>query len=235
MRHLKQHCINAACIAVAMLAGQAVHAAPITPEIDFRSSDFSQYDRQSSFHFAETVNNIDYDFTVSAQGGNSSLWWDAQDGLGIRGGEHDEISAGQTLRIDFNNPAPLSRLFFSDLFANETTGGSTYDERGSVRLNGQDVRSFTAGLDEHLWGDAGNGEAILELLDIPVVDTLELYVDGGQWLHEFSLLGLTDPVIQQTDDGAPGEDDPPAGTVPLPPTGLLLLAGLLGLAATRRP
>jgi len=211
------------------------------PEIDFRSNTFARADGASSFRFTQTVNDIDYDFTVSAHGSNGSsgsLWWDGTDGLGVRGGENDEISAGQSLRIDFHNQAPLSELYFSDLFAGETTGGSRYDERGSVTLNGTDTREFTAGVDEHLWGDASNGEAILQLLDIPKVDFLELTVGENQSWHEFSLLGLTDPeppfgtaqAEGPEDQQVPGEQ---IAQVPLPGSAVLIFLGLMGLLVRR--
>jgi len=237
MRHLEQHCINAACIAVAMLAGQAVHAAPITPEIDFRSSYFSRYDGANSFRFTNTVNDINYDFTVSARnsnGGQGRLWWDSRDGLGIYGNENDEIGAGQTLRIDFHNPAAMSHLFFADLFANETRNGATYDEFGHVRLNGEETRGFLAGHEDSLWGNAGNGEAMLEFADLPMVDYLELFADNTFLTQDFALLGLTDPEPLLANEGEPGGEGQETHPVPAPGTLAILLGGLLGLAATRR-
>lgn len=230
MRYIGKHPVISAVVLLAL--GSAVQAAPITPEVDFRSGAFASANNQSSFRYTNTINDIDYDFTVRAQGGAGRLWWDNNDGLGIRGGEHDEISAGQTLRIDFHNQAPLSQLFFSDLFAGESAGGRRYNERGMVTLNGSDRRSFTAGLAEHRWGDAANGEAILELLDIPKVDYLELTVGDDQSWHEFSLLGLTDPEPEDAEFiQDPGER---IAQVPLPGSALLIAAGLVGLLA-RRP
>lgn len=239
MRDMIKHYLTASGIAAALLAGQAVQAAPIMPAIDFRSDDFSRYNGQSGFRHTSTVNGIDYDFTVSARGANGGsgrLWWDARDGLGIYGNEDDEIGAGQTLRIDFHNPAAMSHLFFADLFANESRNGMTYNESGHVRINGRETRGFVAGDADYLWGDAGNGEAMLEFADLPIVDTLELFVDDRYLTQDFALLGLTDPESGSGQDGDPGLVDGSQTwqAVPTPGTLAILLGGLLGLAATRR-
>lgn len=237
MRHPTKHYLTAGGIAVAMLAGQAAQAAPITPEIDFRSSQFSRYKGQSSFRYTNTVNRIDYDFTVSARrsnGGSGRLWWDARDGLGIYGNEDDEIGAGQILRIDFHNPAAMSHLFFADLFANETRRGRTYNEVGYVRINGEETRGFVAGYADYLWGDAGNGEAMLAFADLPIVDTLELFADSTYLSQDFALLGLTDPAPLMGDELESVQLEENWQAVPAPGTLAILLGGLLGLAATRR-
>ena len=102
-----------ACAVVGVLSPDA-HAGPLSPQVDFRSDSFSSADNQHSI--SGEVDGVG--FTVSAYRLNdvdemeeALLWWDALDGLGIRGGgQDDEIDFDERLVITFDTVIGLSIL-----------------------------------------------------------------------------------------------------------------------------
>ncbi|RMD88256.1 MAG: VPLPA-CTERM sorting domain-containing protein [Alphaproteobacteria bacterium] len=209
------------CAGLLMLSAGAAVAEPLVPQVDFRSTEFAGADQQHSVTSA--VDGVS--FTVSAwrddgAGGlvAANLWWDNVDGLGIRGGEEDEIDVGEYLVIDFASLVGVSHLFFSDLFANETSLGQTFSEALQLTTDFGFSSIATADLIAGNWGNAGNGEAVLTLDKTIPVRRLTLTGSGLFGLQDFSLLGFIDPVVQ----------------IPVPASGLLFLGGLLGLGAFRR-
>ncbi len=209
------------CTALWSLLAGAAAADPLIPQVDFRSSAFAGADQQHSF--TSMVGGVS--FTVSAwrddgSGGlaAANLWWDGIDGLGIRGGEEDEIDVGEYLVIDFASLIGISHLFFSDLFANETSRGQTFSEALQVSTDFGYSSIATADLITGNWGDAANGEGVLALDKTIPVRRLTLTGSGVFGLQDFSLLGFTDPIVD----------------IPEPATGLLLLGGLFGLGGLRR-
>ena len=213
------------CTAAVSLLAVGAAANPLIPQVDFRSQEFAGADQQHSYTSA--VDGVA--FTVSAwrddgAGGltAANLWWDGIDGLGIRGGEEDEIDVGEYLIIDFASLIGISHLFFSDLFADETSQGQTFSEALQVTTDFGYSSIATADLLTGNWGNAANGEAMLALDKTIPVRRLTLTGSGVFGLQDFSLLGFTDPVI----DGM--------REIPVPASGLLLLSGLLGLGGLRR-
>ncbi len=209
------------CAVVVSLLGGGAAANPLVPQVDFRSSAFAGANQQHSVTGA--VDGVS--FTVSAwrddgAGGLSAanLWWDGIDGLGIRGGEEDEIDVGEYLVIDFASMIGISHLFFADLFADETSQGQTFSEALRITTDFGYSSIATAGLIAGNWGNAANGEAVLVLDKTIPVRRLTLTGSGAFGLQDFALLGFIDPVV----------------SVPLPATGFLFLGGLLGLAGMRR-
>lgn len=204
----------------------AAVAAPLAPQVDFRSSTFSAANNQHSFYA-----NIDgigmtiqaYSVDDSGNRVQASLWWDSQDGLGVRGGkENDEIDAGESILITFDETIGLSHVFLSDLFMNESYAGGRFDESGWYEVDGEAVEFDAADLSD-TDGDKTNGEHVLELSKIIPVNQLAFFAPKHSGGHDYSLIGFTDPPI-------PGAE---LQQVPVPPMlALSLLA--FGLIARRK-
>ncbi|MFZ5608229.1 MAG: PEP-CTERM sorting domain-containing protein [Pseudomonadota bacterium] len=203
----------------------AASAAPMVPQVDFRSPGFAAADGKSSF--STVVDGISFTIEAGSDNGAAIFWWDATDGLGVRGGEEDEIDVGEFIRIVFDTTIGLSEVFFSDLFAGETG----YDEVGAYRIDGGlGIEFSAAGL---LANNAANGEYVLLLDKIVPVNTLTFYVPYGAGRNDFSLLGFTDPPLPITTQDQDGIDIPEPATIGLLGLGLLGL-GLQGARSRRR-
>ena len=206
-----------ACALVGVLAPDA-HAGPLSPQVDFRSDSFSSADNQHSV--SGEVEGVG--FIVSAYRLNDAgemeealLWWDARDGLGVRGGEEDEIDGNERLIITFDTVIGLSELFFSDLFAGENTMGIIVDEAGTAALDSGVMIDFSA--DELLGtdGNKANGEHVLSLSKVEPV--LSITLSAGGLGHDFSVIGFTDPPLTST-------------SIPVPGMSTIFVLGLLLLA-----
>jgi hypothetical protein len=220
-KKLRMQIFSAGFVVAAILGISSANAVPIlTPQVDFRDVEFSGADRQTSF--ASSFEGVG--FTISASrltdGGTEDalLWWDAVDGIGIRGGmQQDEIDSDEFLSITFDQVIGLSHIFLSDLFTGEQYSGVTYDETGAFNLDNTGNHAFTAwdlfGSD----GEKSNGEATIVLSKtIPVQ---EIVLSARAWEetgHNYSVIGFTDPPI-----------------VPEPDT-LLVFSLALGLLAVSR-
>ena len=84
------------------------------------------------------------DLTISASGGAGTLWWDANDGFGVRGGENDEIDYGETLTLSFSQPVTLNSFTLYDLFKEPDDRGRYYKERGYADLDPGPIVKFRA-------------------------------------------------------------------------------------------
>lgn len=205
----------------------AATAAALQPQVDFRSSTFSAANNQHSFYaVVDGIGMTIQAYTVDDSGNQveAALWWDSQDGLGVRSGyQMDEIDAGDSIVITFDDTIGLSHVFLSDLFRNETHNGLTYDETGWYEVDGGEGVEFNAA---DLWeteGDKANGEHVIELSKIIPVNQIAFFAPSHGGTHNYSLIGFTDPPI-------PGAT---LQQVPVPPVlGLSLLA--LGGMALRR-
>ena len=108
-------------------------AMPIVGEldIDFRAASWRPDGLQSSLSHQA--------LTVSAEEKHGRHWlaemlyWDNVDGLGILGGEDDEIDGRERLVIHFDQPVHLAGVWLTDLFGSPD-GGSRFGERGSVNI-----------------------------------------------------------------------------------------------------
>lgn len=167
------------------------------PQVDFRDTHFQAADNQHSF--STTVDGIQFTLTAWEIGGAGGdvprlLWWDPVDGIGIRGGEEDEIDENEMLIIEFANTIGLSHVFLSDLFAAEGAGGSPYHEVGAMQLDTQPLPTlFDAATLLSSEGNKANGEAVLELSKVLPVNEIRLSGFGLLDRSEFSVIGFTDP------------------------------------------
>lgn len=220
-----------ACAVVGVLSPDA-HAGPLSPQVDFRSDSFSSADNQHSV--SGEVDGVG--FTVSAYRLNdvgeleeALLWWDALDGLGIRGGgQEDEIDGDERLVITFDTVVGLSDLFFSDLFAGESTMGTILDEAGTAALDSDVTIDFSAEQLVGTDGDKANGEHVLSLSKVEPV--LSITLSASDLGHDFALIGFTDPPLNNS--GGPTNETeikPPVG-IPVPGTSTIFVLGLLLLA-----
>lgn len=148
--------------------------------------------------------------TFTAEGPEAKLYWDTEDGFGVRGGgsySQDEIEGPETLKLTFDYPVVVGVLRLTDLFyENEfIVGGSPpcfinpwptcYREQGSFSTNeGLTWTPFVADLTQNRW--FSNGELIVPVGG--VMTSLWLRAPGAvnvqgfpyTQLHEFSLAGI---------------------------------------------
>jgi|SRR5450759_2280488 len=78
-------------------------------KIDFRSN---IYDIPCNGKTGCTVANVTIKPNPTNTGG---LYWDSTDGLGVRGGENDEINYPETLTVTFASSVNLAGIWFTDL------------------------------------------------------------------------------------------------------------------------
>jgi len=199
-------------------------AAPLVPQIDFRSGDFSGADGQHSFGFNfDDPAGMPVNATISAfrdgdgEEAAANLWWDSMDGFGVRGQENDEVDSTEFIRLEFSKTIGLSHIFFADLFSGETHGGRTYNEAGAYQTDGGLIVEFDANQLAGTFGTPGNGEAALILDKTIPVNSLTLRGAGELGYDDFAVLGFTDPV----------HDVPEPGILALFGTGLIGL-GVVG-------
>lgn len=105
-------------------------------------------------------------------------------GLGVVGGENDEVDGPERIEIEFNEPVFINEFEVRSLFANEPVGG---DEEGDVELyNGVAlVQSY------HLTASEAGGNGVLETLGTDqAVDKIVFYVPVGYNESEFAVAKL---------------------------------------------
>jgi len=170
---------------------------------DFRTGDFSNASGKNSVE--SIVAGTGFTVSAFAKEGEDivsrSLYQDAVDGLGILGGENDEIDATEFLNIEFENTIGLSALIFSDLFVEDNAG--PWGENVEVVLNGtQTVQAnvmtgLTEGFTLPNGGtlNAANGEAALTFDDILPVNSIQVRAPMTGSNNDFSLIGFVDPPL----------------------------------------
>ncbi|MFZ5572391.1 MAG: PEP-CTERM sorting domain-containing protein [Thermodesulfobacteriota bacterium] len=172
--------------------------------VDFRNMSWAGANGQASYSVGPV--------TAVAGPGEDTLYQDGVDGLGILGGEPDEINAGEILAIVFNTPLPLSGVWITDLFAGPDGGNG---ETGQVTV-------FNTGAGPSIfpfWGnnaDQGNGEIFVDFGGNILLDGAIFEITGEQTNNEFSVAGFT------------------VAPVPEPATILMIGCGLIGLAGIGR-
>lgn len=100
-------------IALIPTSALAVTKAPSPIGIDFRSSDWSGANYDHSFSFGGVTATA---FSSKKKDNIAKLYKSSSDGLGIRGGENDEIDSWEWLVIDFDSPTFVTDIWISDLF-----------------------------------------------------------------------------------------------------------------------
>lgn len=210
---MKKLILGALAIAGIVFGNLAMATAiPANIDIDFRDGAWSGADGNNPYY----VDGI----TATAVGGLNTLYQDSNDGLGIRGGEYDEIDGAELLQLSmdadfYDTQGLLTGLWLTDLFSDPD--GSGQGESGWVVLYNaalEVIGEFFFHAQEWVY----NGEFYVDLggaLEAYTVEFFAADVDGNYVRdNEFSVAGFTT-------------------SVPEPGTLTLLGIGLLGMGIVR--
>jgi hypothetical protein len=184
-------------------------AGPIPPgplDIDFRHSDWSSANGQHEWTVGDVQAIALWD---------RLLYQDTTDGLGIMGGEPDEINYREKLKVnlglDPDEGIYVSGVWITDLF-DSPDGVDGEEGRVTLKLVSGDFMSFDFFGND---ADQGNGEILVDFEGTYLVDKAFFYIIGETCNNDFSVAGFNSPI-------------------PEPATMLLLGTGLIGLAGFGR-
>lgn len=149
------------------------------------------------------------------------LYQDGIDGLGILGGEMDEIDLMELLRVDIVGGKLLTGAWITDLFGTPDGGCGEF---GRLFINDTQMFAFDGN-----FSDQANGEYFMSFGGEINVTKAVFFVDNMRpgcdpTNNDFSVAGFT----------ARPADTPDTPTVPEPATLLLLGGGLLGAGVFKR-
>jgi hypothetical protein len=134
------------------------------------------------------------------------------DGLGVG---DDEISVGQSITVDFGELVTITGLYFLDLFVGPQTSDA---ETAVAEFSDGTILSFTAA-ETRVAGAAG---FLFAALAAPISASSVIFTAGpgndDSGVPDFALAGIDLSVVE----------------VPLPASGMLLLAGLAGVGYVAR-
>jgi hypothetical protein len=201
----------------ALLTGAA--SASIIPSpiaIDFREAAWAAADGLHSY----TVNGVTAT-ALPAQPFARLIYQDGVDGLGIYGGEIDEIDLMELLRVDIAGGKLLTGAWITDLFGTPDGGCGEF---GRLLVNNSLMYTFDGN-----FSDPANGEFFLSFGSEINVSSADFFVDNMRpgcdpANNDFSVAGFT----------TRPSDTPDTPTVPEPATLLLLGGGLLGAGVFKR-
>lgn len=149
------------------------------------------------------------------------LYQDGIDGLGILGGEMDEIDLMELLRVDIVGGKLLTGAWITDLFGTPDGGCGEF---GRLVINDTQMFSFDGNFSDQANGEffVSFGGEITVTKAVFFVDNLRPGCDPAN--NDFSVAGFT----------THPSDTPDTPTVPEPTTLLLLGGGLLGAGVFKR-
>lgn len=203
-------------VILGMIFSAGALATPIVVDIDFRAGDWDDANTENSFTFDG--------LTATAIGGDGGLWQDSTDGLGIRGGEDDEIDGAEILKLTFDidfydSHGAITGVWLTDLF--RAPDGLNFGETGIVTIWGVGGDVILGMFSFHQFDPTGNGEFYVDFGGAFDIFRMEFRGAGengyGLSGSEYSVAGLTTSV-------------PEPGTLALFGVGLLMV----GFAGRRR-
>jgi len=168
-----------------LLAG-AAHASPFVPDFDFRGGGVFEPPGNVNSHTATdaglTITIQAYETTSGGLVPNGTLYWDSNDGYGIRelSYEEDEVEHPEVLGISFGETTFVERFLITDLFIEHG-----YIEEGSYSLD--DGASWTT-----FYADGLHSNGEVELALGASIDGILFTAPGivGDENHEFSIGGF---------------------------------------------
>ncbi len=167
----------------------AVSIIPSPLAVDFRTLDWQGAAHNQHSHTVDGVT-----ATALPAAGAVLFANDAEDGLGVIGGEFDEVDGAEILEVSFATPRSLSGVWITDLFA-APDGGDGEDGQVEVFFSGggSAVISFNGNV-----AHQANGELLVSfgggLVERAVFRALDL---GGPG-NEFSVAGFATPEPSST-------------------------------------
>ena len=145
--------------------------------VDFRSDDWAPAFGQQNYSFDGV--------TAETNSEELKLHQDEIDGLGVLGGENDEIDGQEAILVTFEEEIRLGGVWITDLY--KSSDGGAIGEIGTVVLNGVTPFIFK-GENSH----QANGEQWVAFGDNGiVVKTALFYTIGEEENNEFSVAGFT--------------------------------------------
>lgn len=179
-------------------------------QIDFRTSDWNAANNASSFKLLNvnksTVGEDTGFFDIWVTPNTNTIWKSSDDGLGVRGGEDDEIQGTENLRVDFyeagsttqHYAVPLFGVYLTDLFDYRNDGDNGRSEKANVELTLSDLstQNYTFSSENDLYGNQNNGEyygAFGTALDPAYLVYSVLFESSGETTttnDEFSVAGF---------------------------------------------
>jgi hypothetical protein len=180
---------------------------------------------------------------VGSTAANASPIYAFDDGATNFNGQY---RGAETLVLNFNSPTDMGEISFDLFGANSVDGLNTYQDVFTIALNGADVFSGSFSMSgggtnvvtlntlSWMWNTVTNPGGFFQG-GVTSVSGLAALINGANTFSvTFSQPGLDNGAGQNTGDESWALNNLTVAPVPVPAAGLMLLAGLGGLAALRR-